>query len=100
MHAAGASLAGAPGIVIGHNDSVAWGLTNVEIDCTDLFVLRVDPDHPTQYRVDGRTLQMEREELRFGLPQGKSKNLPLFRTIYGPVTTQVEKGIEAVVALK
>jgi len=100
MHAAGASLAGAPGIVIGHNDSVAWGLTNVQIDCTDLFVLRVDPDHPTRYQVDGRTLQMEREELRFGLPQGKSKSLSLFRTIYGPVITEVKKGIEAVVALK
>ena len=91
---------GSSRIVIGHNDSMAWGLTHVEIDCTDLLVLRVDPDHPTQYQVDGRTLQMEREELRFGLPQGKSKSLPLFRTIYGPVITGVEKGIEAVVALK
>lgn len=100
FHVAGASMAGTPGIVIGHNDSIAWGLTNVMTDCLDLFVLRVDPDHPTRYRVGDRTLEMEREKVLFRLPKGKSKKMTIFRTIYGPVITQIQKGMEAAVALK
>jgi penicillin amidase len=100
FHVAGASLAGTPGIVIGHNDSVAWALTNVMTDCADLFVLRVDPDHPTRYRVGDRDLEMEREKVVFRLPKGKSKEMTIFRTIYGPVITQIQKGMEAAVALK
>ena len=100
FHVAGASMAGTPGIVIGHNDSVAWGLTNVMTDCVDLFVLRVDPDHPTRYRVGDRALEMERERVIFRLPKGKSKEMTIFRTIYGPVITQIQEGMEAAVALK
>ncbi|MDH7498836.1 MAG: penicillin acylase family protein [candidate division NC10 bacterium] len=100
FHVAGASMAGTPGIVIGHNDFIAWGLTNLMTDCADLFVLQVDPDHPTRYRVADRTLKMEREEVLFRLPKGRSKKMTIFRTIYGPVITRIQKGAEAAVALK
>ncbi len=38
LHAIGASIPGLPGIVIGRNDAVAWGVTNVNPDVQDLFV--------------------------------------------------------------
>ncbi|MBR8640612.1 penicillin acylase family protein [Streptomyces tuirus] len=37
----GASLPGIPGVVIGHNDRVAWGLTNLPADVTDLYLEKV-----------------------------------------------------------
>jgi len=97
---AGASLAGFPGIVIGHNGRVAWGLTNVETDCLDLFVLKVDPRHPTRYHVGDRVLEMEKETVEIPLPGGELRKLPLYQTIFGPVITQVSEGSEAVAALK
>lgn len=39
---AGLSIPGAPGVVIGHTDRVAWGITNAMIDDQDLFVLTLD----------------------------------------------------------
>ena len=42
FHVAGLSIPGAPGVVIGHTDRVAWGLTNAMIDDQDLFVLTLD----------------------------------------------------------
>ncbi len=42
----GASFAGAPGVVIGHNQHIAWGLTNALPDVQDLFVERGHPDNP------------------------------------------------------
>ena len=40
----GASLPGVPGIVIGHNARIAWGVTNVGPDVQDLFIEKVNND--------------------------------------------------------
>lgn len=37
LHVAGVTLPGAPGVVLGHNDSIAWGATNVGPDVQDLY---------------------------------------------------------------
>ena len=100
MNVAGASLAGIPGIVIGRNEHVAWGLTNVMLDAVDLLLLRVDPANPTRYRLGGAEKEMHREDMAFKLPKGKSVTVPMYRTERGPVITSVEKGIEAVAVLK
>lgn len=60
----GVSLPGIPGIVIGRNNAVAWGLTNVMADGCDFFVEKMNPENPDQYLYRGRwfeTLQEERE---------------------------------------
>ncbi|QVQ51831.1 penicillin acylase family protein [Spiractinospora alimapuensis] len=42
----------APGVALGHNGSVAFGLTVFGIDQEDLYVYELNPDDPTQYRYD------------------------------------------------
>lgn len=42
LHVAGASIPGAPGVLIGHTERVAWGLTMAMLDDQDLFVLTLD----------------------------------------------------------
>jgi len=42
LHAAGLTVPGLPGVVIGHNERVAWGLTLAMIDDEDLFVVTLD----------------------------------------------------------
>lgn len=41
---AGFGFAGVPGVVIGHNDRIAWGFTNLGADVSDLYVERVTGD--------------------------------------------------------
>jgi penicillin G amidase len=55
LSAPGLDLEGAgepwnPGIAIGHNGTVAFGLTNLPVDQTDLYVYDLDPNDPTRYR--------------------------------------------------
>ncbi len=38
---AGYSFAGMPGVVIGHNQDIAWGMTNLGTDVTDLYLEKV-----------------------------------------------------------
>src|SRR5215831_17281111 len=49
MHVAGVTFPGAPGIVLGHNDFIAWGATNLGPDVQDVYIEKFDPDHPGKY---------------------------------------------------
>jgi penicillin G amidase len=98
----GGSMPGTPGVVIGRNARVSWGLTNVLTDCVDLYVVRVDPARPTRYFVNGRAREMEREEveLRVAGKPPRSRRIAIHRTEFGPVLTALEPGVEAAVCLK
>lgn len=55
----GFSLPGVPGILIGHNDRIAWGLTNAFFDAEDVFIERINPENPDQYEVNGQWEDMD-----------------------------------------
>ncbi len=44
VHAAGVSIPGMPAIIIGHNENVAWGMTNVGPDVQDIYLETVEGD--------------------------------------------------------
>ncbi|HKQ08254.1 MAG TPA: penicillin acylase family protein [Blastocatellia bacterium] len=50
LHVAGVTVAGNPGVFIGHNDAIAWGITNVEADVQDVYLEKFDPDNPRRYQ--------------------------------------------------
>ncbi|NIM60067.1 MAG: penicillin acylase family protein, partial [Candidatus Aminicenantes bacterium] len=43
LNAVGVSLPGVPLVIIGHNESIAWGITNSAVDVQDLFIERLNP---------------------------------------------------------
>ncbi len=53
---AGFALPGAPLVIIGHNDRIAWGFTNSNAEVQDLYVERFDPSNSSQYRANGKWL--------------------------------------------
>ena len=67
----GVSLPGSPGIVVGSNDSIAWGFTNANFDNVDL--IRLAPDTPTHTVTEV-----------IALPQGEHQ-LTITMSDYGPV---------------
>ena len=95
----GASAAGVPGVIAGHTDTVAWGIAILPVDFVDLIVVRVDPAQPTRYYVGGQALNMEQEQMVFAVKAGDPVTRTAYRTIYGPVITELDRGVEAAVAL-
>ena len=53
---AGFALPGAPLVIIGHNDRIAWGFTNSNADVQDLYAETFDSAHSSQYRANGKWL--------------------------------------------
>jgi penicillin amidase len=64
----GYTFAVTPGVIIGHNNSIAWGVTNVGPDVFDLYRIRVNPDNPLQYEWNGdwRDMTVYQETIYFG----------------------------------
>jgi len=64
----GFSLPGLPTILIGHDEHIAWGLTNGMGDIQDLYILHINPDNPLQYEYNGewRDMQVATETIAAG----------------------------------
>jgi penicillin G amidase len=95
MHVVGATLPGLPGMPIGHNEHIAWGVTNVGADVLDLYRERLDPEDPTRVqRGDGwETLQVVRETI---VVKGRPRPVELDVRIgsRGPLVTGLYDGFE------
>jgi penicillin G amidase len=53
----GVTFPGAPGVVLGHNEHIAWGATNVGPDTEDLFLETPDPVDPAaRYLYQGQAV--------------------------------------------
>lgn len=53
MNVYGASLPGAPGVIIGFNNSIAWGVTNAQRDVKDYYAMHFRDSTMKQYWYDG-----------------------------------------------
>ncbi len=84
----GFTFPGAPGVIIGHNQRIAWGMTNVGPDTQDLYIIKVDPNDDTRYEVDGKTEQMQvvTETIKFG-DGTPSQDVRVRITRFGPIIT-------------
>jgi penicillin amidase len=91
LEAPGISVIGAgephlPGITIGHNDRIAFGITTFMADQADHYVYELNPENARQYRYGGgwQDLAVVRETL---VVRGEeSREIELLFTRHGPVT--------------
>jgi penicillin amidase len=81
----GFSFAGAPGVIIGHNDNIAWGFTNTGPDVQDLYIEKINPENPNQYEVNGQWVDMELVEETFQVAGEEEVDLTVRYTRHGPI---------------
>jgi penicillin G amidase len=99
--AAGFSVPGAPVLVLGRNERVAWGMTTAMIDTQDLYVERLDGSNPPRYEADGDWPEAEvvREEIRV---RGRRDPVveDVLATRHGPVVVPPQPGDSEALALR
>ncbi len=96
----GFSFAGVPGVVAGHNDSIAWGFTNLGPDVQDLFIEKVNPDNPDQYEVDGQWVDFETRQETIKVGGGDPVELTVRLTRHGPVVSDTYGDLKDQVDIK
>ncbi|TAL43551.1 MAG: penicillin acylase family protein [Chitinophagaceae bacterium] len=85
FNAYGVSFPGAPSIVIGFNDSCAWGFTNAMRDVRDYYEIHFKDDSKQEYWFDGEWKKAEVKIETFKVNGGKDFYDTVAYTIFGPV---------------
>lgn len=96
----GFSIPGVPGVVIGHNERIAWGVTNVGPDVQDLYVELPDPRDLRRFRFGDayEPAEVRREEIRVKGREPVALDVTVTR--HGPVLTPVLEGTKQILALR
>ncbi|WP_433749984.1 penicillin acylase family protein [Falsibacillus pallidus] len=54
LNVSGVIFAGVPGIILGHNDHIAWGVTNTGPDVQDLYIEKRNPENKNEFLYNGQ----------------------------------------------
>ena len=87
LNVTGVALPGQPFIVAGHNDQIAWGMTNVMVDDMDFYLEKINPDNPNQYEFNGEWHAMEVRVEDIKLKDGTTVTRENRFTHRGPIVT-------------
>ncbi|WP_282797621.1 penicillin acylase family protein [Streptomyces sp. CC224B] len=78
----GYTFSGMPGVVIGHNQDIAWGMTNLGADVTDLYLEKFTADG---YQYGGKVKPFVSREEKIKVAGGKTKTITVRETNNGPL---------------
>lgn len=84
-HVVGAGEPGLPGVALGHNKWIAWGITIIGTDQADLYVEETDPADATRYKVDGAWRAMTTVKETIAVKGKAPVEVSLRYTRHGPV---------------
>jgi len=97
---AGFTFPGVPGVVLGHNDRIAWGVTNTGPDVQDLYIEKINPANPNQYEYMGKWEDMELRDEVIHVKGAPDVKLQVKVTRHGPIMTDVFEGVTEPLALQ
>ena len=87
-------LPGQPYVICGHNEDIAWGMTNLTVDNMDFYLETINPEDTNQYRLHGRWEELRTEEEKIFV---KGRDEPVVRinkvTHRGPIVSTF-KGVK------
>lgn len=88
MNVSGVIFAGIPGIILGHNDKIAWGVTNVGPDVQDLYIEKRNPANPNEFEYQGKwePAQVIHEEIKIKGKSALAYNVTITR--HGPIISE------------
>ena len=89
QNVSGVIFAGIPGIILGHNEEVAWGVTNVGPDVQDLYIETPNPKNRTQFLYEGKWEQAEVRQSAIKVKGQDDVPFEVVVTRHGPIISDV-----------
>jgi penicillin amidase len=81
----GVSIPGTPGIIVGFNQNVSWGVTNAEADTRDWYQVKFRDSTHAEYWYDGNWIPARRREEVIEVKGKPELRETIIVTHYGPV---------------
>ena len=87
MNVAGVALPGVPGVISGHNDRIAWGLTNLGFDVEEVYAEKMDV-RSGRYFFEGKMEQAQADREVIFIKNHAPEEVSVWVTRHGPVFEQ------------
>jgi penicillin amidase len=85
LDVSGVSLAGMPLVIIGHNEHIAWGMTNTGPDVQDLYIESFNLRDPNKYLHNGQWVDAEVRDEVIRVRGQRDYHLTVKVTRHGPI---------------
>jgi len=85
LNVIGMGFAGIPGVLIGHNEYLAWTTTSAIGDAIDIFAEKTDPANPHRYLYRGEWREMTRRLETIKVKGAEAVPYEIYSTVHGPV---------------
>ena len=84
----GVTVPGLPGVLLGHNQHIAWSLTDTQNQATLFYTERTSKSRPGQYFWDGAWRRMRQVHYTIAVRGAAAQQLTVDLTVHGPIMTQ------------
>ncbi len=98
INAIGATFPGLPAVVIGHNERIAWGVTNTGPDVQDLYIEQIDAQNYVRY--NGRREPVTLISETINVKDAEPVTLTVRITRHGPIISDVTSGTGETLAFR
>ncbi|BCB03480.1 penicillin acylase family protein [Bacillus sp. KH172YL63] len=88
MNVSGVIFAGIPGIILGHNDQIAWGVTNTGPDVQDLYIEKRSKEDPSLFLYDNKWEKATIIDEPISVKDGETIPYEVTITRHGPVISE------------
>jgi penicillin G amidase len=88
LNVSGVIFAGIPGIILGHNESIAWGVTNTGPDVQDLFIEKRNPNNQEEYLFMDKWEKATIIEEPIKVKDGETIDYQVTVTRHGPIISE------------
>jgi len=100
INISGVMFPGIPGIIVGFNQDIAWGVTNTGPDVQDLYLLELNPENPTQYRYNDQWVDLDIHTAEISIKgEPEPLEIEIAETHFGPIVSGVV-GLEIPISLR
>jgi penicillin amidase len=87
-HASGVSIPGTPVVLIGHNEHIAWSLTDAQNQQTFFYVEKEDAGHPGMYFWNGSWKAYTTVSYEIPVLGGPTRHVKVNWSVHGPVISE------------
>ena len=99
LNVTGLVLPGQPFVIAGHNDSIAWGMTNVMVDDLDFYAETLNADS-TKYLLDSEWKSLKTVHEKIKTKEGETVEKTLQFTHRGPIVNQLNNEKEIPLSIR
>ncbi|EJN03895.1 penicillin acylase family protein [Phyllobacterium sp. YR531] len=90
----GVTLPGAPLVLLGRNDRIAWGFTNTGSDVQDIFIEKINPANPDEYQTPEGFRPFEKKRVEIRVKGSETVSFDRRITRHGPVLPADYRGLD------